>query len=59
MMDDSSYCKNACSKLQLYSIHGIIPSIQLITTYETKTNPLSSDQIEILIKQYFTQIALL
>lgn len=52
-MDNSSYCQNAYSKLQLYSSHGIIPSIQLITTYETQTHPLSSEQIEQLIHYYF------
>lgn len=45
-MDDPSYSKNAFSKLQLYTSHGIIPTIQLITTYETLNTPLSSDSIE-------------
>ena len=53
LMDDDSYSKNACSKLQLYTSHGIIPSIQLITTYETKEHPLTSDTIEKIIEQYF------
>lgn len=53
LMDDDSYSKNACSKLQLYASHGIIPSIQLITTYETKEHPLTSDTIEKIIEQYF------
>lgn len=53
LMDDETYCKNACSKLHLYSSHGIIPTIQLITTYETKDNPLSSEIIEKIIEHYF------
>lgn len=53
LMDDPSYCKNAASKIQLYSIHDIIPSIQLITTYETQKNPLSTDTIQRNIEQYF------
>lgn len=53
LMDDEAYCRNACSKLQLYSSYGIIPTIQLITTYETKDNPLSSETIEKIIEHYF------
>lgn len=52
-MDDSAYSKNAFSKLQLYSSHGIVPSIHLITTYETKDHPLSSEAIDKLIDYYF------
>lgn len=53
MMDDPIYCKNAISKLHLYAIHGIIPSIRLLTTYETRENPLSPDSVEKQIEQYF------
>lgn len=53
LMDNQIYCKNACSKLQLYTSHGIIPTIQLITTYETKENPLSTETIENIVKTYF------
>ena len=53
MMDNPSYSKKVSSKLDLYISHGIIPSIQLITTYETKDHPLSSETILQLIQQYF------
>ena len=53
LMDDLSYSKNAISKLNLYTSYGIIPTVHLITTYETKDNPLSYDTIEKLIKLYF------
>ena len=53
MMDDANYAKNTCFKLQTYTTHGIIPSINLITTYETKEHPLSSDFIEKIIQHYF------
>ena len=53
-MDDPSYSKKAYSKLQLYNSWGIIPSIHLITTYETKNTPLTSDLIEKVIEHYFT-----
>lgn len=52
-MDDPNYCKNVFSKLQLYANYGIIPTIQLITTYETRLNPLSSETIEKIIKNTF------
>lgn len=53
MMDAPSYAQNAFLKMQLYTSHGIIPSINLITTYETKENPLSLETIENVIEQYF------
>lgn len=53
MMDNSYYSKNVGSKLQLYISNGIIPSIQLITTYETQSNPLCTDTIEKIIQEYF------
>lgn len=53
LMDDAEYAKNACSKLQLYTSHGIVPSIHLITTYETKVNPLGFDMVEKIIEHYF------
>lgn len=53
LMDDLNYIKNACSKIQLYASNGIVPSLQLITTYETKENPLSINTIEDIIAHYF------
>lgn len=53
LMDDFEYSKKAYSKLQLYNSFGIIPSIHLITTYETKDNPLSMEVIENIVKHYF------
>lgn len=52
-MDDLSYSKQVPSKLQLYISAGIIPDIQLITTYETKKHPLTAEFIEHIIKHYF------
>ncbi|NCB94299.1 MAG: ATPase [Clostridia bacterium] len=54
MMDNPSYAKNAYAKLELYTSYNIIPSINLITTFETKDNPLSSDVIEKTIRYYFS-----
>ncbi len=53
MMDQPAYAKNTVGKLQLYISHGIIPSLQLITTYETKEQPLSAEMVESIVKQYF------
>ncbi len=53
MMDNPAYCRNVSSKLQLYFSHGIIPSINLITTYETKDNPLDVEIVEGIIQHYF------
>lgn len=54
LMDNANYAKNACNKIQLYISHNIIPTIHLITTYETKERPLTSEMIEKVIEQYFS-----
>lgn len=53
LMDDPVYIHNAYSKLQLYTSHGIIPSFDLITTFETQKHPLTSEAIEKIIHEYF------
>lgn len=53
MMDDPAYSKHTVSKLQLYISHGIIPSIDLITTYETQQAPLTTETIQKIIDHYF------
>ena len=53
MMDEPFYYQKAFPKLQLYASYGIIPSINLITTYETKKNPLGYEVIEKAIEHYF------
>ena len=45
-MDDENYCDNYLMKMNLYIKNGIIPTINLITTYETKSQPLDMDEIE-------------
>lgn len=54
MMDKQDYAKHTYAKLDLYQMHGIIPSINLITTYETKEHPLGVDVIEKLIEHFLT-----
>ncbi|MBQ7840401.1 MAG: ATPase [Lachnospiraceae bacterium] len=53
MMDQSAYCKSAISKMELYTSNKIYPSIQLLTTFETKENPLTSDIVEKMVEHYF------
>ena len=52
LMDNLDYSKNAYNKLQLYSTNGLIPSIHVITTFETKECPLTSELIEKIINHY-------
>ena len=56
LMDDPGYRKNAMSKLQLYASHGIFPSINLITTYETKDIPLNPEYVNLLVSHYFINV---
>lgn len=53
LMDNTAYIDNTCSKLHLYASHGIVPGIQLLTTYETKKHPLSMDTVEKMIESHF------
>ena len=53
MIDSFSYTENAVSRLRIYTSAGIIPGIKLITTYETKNNPLTIQTIERMIEFYF------
>lgn len=53
MMDVPSYAQNAIQKISLYTSHGYIPGINLITTFETKEHPLDIRYVEALISHYF------
>lgn len=54
MMDVPSYSQNAFQKLQLYSTHGYIPTINFITSYETREHPLTIEKVEEIIQQYLS-----
>lgn len=54
MMDNADYVRDYLWKMDKYLNHNIIPGIHLITTYETKEHPLSADEVEHLIRHYFT-----
>ena len=53
MMDEDIYLNNACNKIRLYCQNGIIPSVNLILTYETKEHPLDIEKVELIIHEYF------
>ena len=55
MVDNSDYRQAAFSKLQLYIEHKIIPTQNLIVTFETQECPLTSDQVEKVIQHYFCE----
>ena len=52
-MDDPKYNRNVGDRIQTYVNNGIIPSIDLITTYESISHPLSFEEVENIIKEYF------
>jgi len=52
-MDKPKYIHNSFTRLESYAYHGIVPSINLITTYETKEFPLSMKEIEKIVEEYF------
>lgn len=56
LMDKETYRNNACSKIKLYCDNGIIPSIDLITTYETRQHPLDIDHVDQIIQEYFMSV---
>lgn len=53
MMGDPDYSQKAFHRMQLYNSNGIIPSIHLITTFETLEYPLNYETIEKIVKEYF------
>ncbi len=53
MMDEEDYLNHACSKIKRYCQNGIIPSVNLIMTYETKEHPLSVEKVDLIIHEYF------
>lgn len=55
MMDNPEYAHLTYRKLELYSEHGIVPTINLLTTFETKDHPLDYGVIDKLITDYFLQ----
>lgn len=53
LMDNPEYSHTAFKKLEEYAYNGIFPSVNLITSYETKKHPLATDEIDAIIRHYF------
>lgn len=53
LMDDPKYVKRNLRKLEDYVQNGIIPSVNLILTFETSDHPLTISEVEHLIDWYF------
>lgn len=53
MMDNQKYRDKTIQKLQVYFNNNILPGINLITTYETKENPLTLAKVKQVISDYF------
>ena len=55
LMDSPGYRQNIFFKQQVYATHGILPTIQLLTTYESQMHPLNTELVEKMIQYYFLQ----
>ena len=55
MMDVPGYVSNCFNKLNTYAQHGIVPTINLIATYETEDAPLCSMRVEKEIRTFFEE----
>lgn len=53
MMDDPKYSNGKGNRLQRYFDNGIIPFVNMITTYETAERPLTADLVEKIVKEEF------
>lgn len=53
LMNKKSYVQKTNNKLEIYNMHGIIQSKNLITTYEAEGKPLDVEYVEMLVKYHF------
>ncbi|MCR4585245.1 MAG: hypothetical protein K5686_05925 [Lachnospiraceae bacterium] len=56
MMDDKDYARNSVMKIKMYMKNGIFVGRNLIITEETSANPLGTDEIEAVIREYFINV---
>lgn len=54
-MDDPAYIQKTYSKLQVYTLNGIVPGKKLITTYETAEEPLDVEEVQSLVQRIFLE----
>lgn len=55
IMDDPRYVRKAMGKIELYNSYGIIPSVNLLMTFETEACPLDPTYVESLFRFYFIE----
>lgn len=53
IMDDDRYRDTLYNKLKVYGTVGIMPPVNLILTYEIKTIPLGTEEIQQIIDKFF------
>ncbi len=53
MMDNPEYARKAFQKMQIYNENGILPSDQLIMTFENQEHPFRIDQAETVVSKCF------
>ena len=53
MMDNPLYANQCYEKLEIYLENDILPSKNLIITFETKSSPLTIDVVQHQIEHYF------
>ena len=53
LMDNPSYVEKSFHKLKVYAKHEIIPSVNLILTYETKAHPFHMEAVEKVVADFF------
>ena len=54
MMDDKEYAKNSVQRLKTMMGDGIFVGEKLIITEETSTSPLGTNEINAIIKKFFS-----
>lgn len=55
LMDDPGYVQRNMKKIKEYIANDIIPTVDLILTYETKEHPLDLEYVHHMIKFYFLE----
>lgn len=53
MMDDEAYVAGASKKIAQYALSGIVPSVQLLMTFETSEEPLRLEYVRNMVEFYF------
>lgn len=52
MLEKESYIRNNVNKIETMEKNGIFPGQQLILTYEMEGHPLSTEMLQVMIRQY-------